>query len=63
MAQRLRIGVSRYADKNSVVAVRRVSIRERLLTFLLGKKKCLTIIVPGDSVRELSISEFQKEGV
>ena len=45
-----------------IVACRSVSVRERLVRFLLGEKQRLTIIVPGDSVRELAISEVMEGG-
>ena len=37
-------------------------MRERFLRFLLGEKRRLTIIVPGDSVRELAVSEVMEGG-
>ena len=36
---------------------KRVTVRERLLRFLLGDKLKLTVIVPGDSVKALHIIE------
>jgi hypothetical protein len=40
-----------------LVNCRRIAVRERLLRFLLGDKRRLTVIVPGDSVKTLSIIE------
>ena len=40
-----------------VVATKIVSIRERLLRFLLGKRRQVTLVVPGDSVRQIDITE------
>ncbi len=37
-------------------------MEERFLRFLLGEKRELTIIVPGDSVRELAVSEVMEGG-
>lgn len=49
MQHTLRISVSRKPQSGGVVAIRNVSVRERLLRFLLGEKRKLTILVPGDT--------------
>lgn len=38
------------------------SIRERIISFLFGDKKRITILIPGDSVDELAICETEKGG-
>ena len=62
MEHNLRISVSKNPMNNGVTVLRCVSIRERLLRFLLGGKQKLTIIVPGDTVRELAICEVKEGG-
>lgn len=62
MEHTLRISVSREPASGGIVSCRNVSVRERLVRFLLGDKQRLTIIVPGDSVRELAISEVMEGG-
>ncbi len=62
MKHTLRISVSKKPVNGGIVACRSVSVRERLVRFLLGEKQRLTIIVPGDSVRELAISEVMEGG-
>ena len=62
MKHNLRISVSKKPVSGGIVSCRRISVRERLLCFLLGDKQRLTIIVPGDSVRELAISEVMEGG-
>ena len=57
MGHTLRVGVSREPPNGWVVSYRKVALREKLLRLLLGKQQRLTILVPGDSVRSLSISE------
>ena len=57
MTQTLKIGVSKDPPNEGIVSCRRIAIRERLLRFLLGKKRKLTIIIPGDNVKSLSIVE------
>ena len=61
MKHRLKISVSKKPRENGVVAFKNVKIRERILRFLFGVPHKLTILVPGDSVEELSIQEI-KEG-
>lgn len=39
------------------VATKTVPIRERLLRFLLGKRRQVTLVVPGDSIRQIDITE------
>lgn len=63
MKHRLKISVSKKPVNKGVVAWRKVSVRERFLRFLLGDKTKLTVIVPGDSVEELTIQEVAHETV
>ena len=58
MQHNLRISVTRHPDTGGVVAIRSVSIRERLLRFLLGEKRKLTILVPGDTISGIEISDI-----
>ena len=62
MKHTLQISVSKKPVSGGIVSCRHVSVRERLLRLLLGEKRNLTIIVPGDSVRELAICEAQEGG-
>ena len=63
MGHTLRIGVEKSppADERDladrIVSCRRVTLRECLLRRLLGEQRRLTILVPGDSVKTLSIVE------
>ena len=62
MKQRVSISVSAAKGSGQLAAVRAVSVRERILRFLLGGKEKVTIIVPGDSVEELAIREINEGG-
>ena len=61
MDHTLKISVSKKLATGGIVSCRHISVRERFLRFLLGDKQRL-IIVPGDSVRELAISEVKEGG-
>lgn len=62
MDHTLKISVSKKSSTDGIVSCRSISMRERFLRFLLGDKQRLTVIVPGDSVRELAISEVKEGG-
>ena len=57
MKHNLQIRVSKTPKNGGIVSCRSISVRERLLRFLLGSPTKLTIVVPGDSVQSLSINE------
>ena len=57
MRHTLKIIVSRKRANGGVLACRQVTVRERLLRFLLGSPVKLTVLVPGDSVDEVAIKE------
>lgn len=60
MKHNLKISVSKAPQTNGLVACRDVSIRERLLRFLFGSKQRVTILIPGDTVDEVTICETMK---
>lgn len=62
MRQKLKVSVSKNPQTSGVVTCRSKSIREKILAFLFGDKKRITILIPGDSVDELAISETRKGG-
>jgi hypothetical protein len=62
MKHNLKISVSKKPQTGGVVTYRNVSVRERILRFLLGSKQRVTIVIPGDSIEELSICEMTKGG-
>ena len=57
MEHNLKIGVFKKPMDGGIVACRNITLRERVLRFLLGEKCKLTILVPGDTVREIAIKE------
>ena len=63
MKHNLKISVSKKPKNGGIVSYRNITIRERLLSFLFGEKHKLTILVPGDTVQELAISEAKEGGL
>ena len=62
MKHNLKISVSEKPQTGAIVTYRNFSVRERILRFLLGGKQRVTIVIPGDSIEELSICEMTKGG-
>lgn len=62
MKHNLEISVSKKRTEGGVVRCRRVSMRERLLRHFFGEKRRLMVIVPGDSVECVSITEVPDGG-
>ena len=62
MKHKLKISVSKEPQTGGIVSCRNVSIRERLLRFLFGDKRRVTVLIPGDSVGEIAICETGKGG-
>lgn len=58
MRHTLKIKVSKKRANGGVLACRQVTVREKLLRFLLGSPVKLTVLVPGDSVDEVAIKEM-----
>jgi len=62
MKQNLKISVSKEPRTDGILSCRNIGVRERILRFLLGEKQKITILVPGDSVEEVSICEVKEGG-
>ena len=57
MKHALNIKVSKGKNNGGIMACRQLTMRERLLRFLMGNPVKLTVIVPGDSVDEVAVFE------
>lgn len=57
MKHAINISLSKEREPNGIIACRQMTVRERLLRFFLGSPMKLTLIVPGDSVDEVTIRE------
>ncbi len=62
MKHNLKISVSKKPAEGGIVRCRRVTMRERLLRHFFGEKHRVTVIVPGDSVECVSITEIPGRG-
>ncbi len=62
MRHNLNIRVSDKPKNGGVVACRTVSIREKLFTLLLGPKQQVMVVVPGNSVESIAITEVPLGG-
>lgn len=62
MKHDLRISIRREPPSPGIVRSRTITLRERLLNRLLGARRRLTILVPGDSVCRVSITEQAEDG-
>jgi len=58
MKHDLKISITREPSGGGIVRCRTVTVRERLLERLLGARRRVTVIVPGGSVRSMSITEL-----
>ena len=59
--QTLKIKVSKQKVNGGTLTCRRVTVREKLLRFLFGTPIKLTVLVPGDTVSEVTINERGKD--
>ena len=60
MRHKLRISVSREPQTGGILSCRNISVRERLLRFLFGDKRRVTVLIPGDSIGEIAICDSEK---
>ena len=63
MKHNLTISVSKDPRRGGVLQCKNISIREKLLTKLFGRKQKIMILIPGNSVSTVSITEVQEGGV
>lgn len=62
MKHNLHISVSDKPQRNGVVSCKSITLRERFLRMLFGKKQKITILVPGDCIQELAITKITEGG-
>jgi hypothetical protein len=62
MKHSLKIRVSKEPRMDGIISCKGVTIREKLLRFLFGDKRRVTVLIPGDSVGEIAILDSEKGG-
>ncbi len=62
MKHNLRISVSKEPQTGGIVSCRNLTVREKLLRFLLGKQERVMVLIPGNTVESLSITEIPEGG-
>ena len=62
MKHNLRISIRKTPSGSGIAYCRKMSLRERVLSVLLGENRRVTVIVPGDSVECISIQELPEGG-
>jgi hypothetical protein len=59
----LTISVTKQPRTDGVVTCRKVTVRQKLLAWLLGPPQKMMVLIPGDSVDTVSITEVPEGGV
>ena len=62
MKHNLKISVSKEPKTGGIVQCRSVTLREKLLTRLLGASQRVMVMIPGNTVESLSIIELPEGG-
>ena len=62
MKHNLKISVSKEPKTGCIVQCRSVTLREKLLTRLLGASQRVMVLIPGNTVESLSIIELPEGG-
>ncbi len=60
MKHKLKISVLKNPSGTGVVSYKKTSIREKVLKKLLGESRKIVILVPGDTVKDITIEEVQE---
>lgn len=62
MKHNLHISVSDKPQRDGMVSCKSITLRERFLRMLFGKKQKITILVSGDCIQELAITKITEGG-
>lgn len=62
MKHNLQISVSDKPQSFGCVSCKNITLRERFMRLLFGKKQKITILVPGDAIEELAIKKVKEGG-
>ena len=62
MKHKMNINVSKEQESNGVLTCKKVKMKKGLFKKLFGDSQKVTIIIPGDSVSDVTISEIKEKG-
>lgn len=62
MKHNLHISVSDKPQKNGMFSYKNITLRERFMRMLFGKKQNITVLIPGDTILELAITRVKEGG-
>ena len=57
LKHKVKISLSERPQPCGIVSCRNVTIRDRILRFLIGEGRKVTVLIPGDSVGEIDICQ------
>ncbi|HEM4119382.1 hypothetical protein HO476_06970 [Streptococcus suis] len=57
MKHQLQVSVSKKPTSDSFVKFKRITIRERIVRFLFGKRQDMMIMIPNDRISEVIINK------
>lgn len=63
MRHNLSISVSKEPKDGGIVACKSITLREKLLTRLMGSKQKVMVLIPGSTVDTVSITEVKEGGL
>lgn len=63
MKHNLKISVSKEPQTGGIVSCKSITLREKMLNRLLGQKRKVVVLIPGDSVDTVSITEVTEGGM
>ena len=63
MKHNLKISLSKEPQRGGIMQCRSIALREKLLTRLLGQREKVMILVPGNCVDSVCITEVAEGGV
>ncbi|HEY8405469.1 MAG TPA: hypothetical protein VIK67_01205 [Acholeplasma sp.] len=62
MKHKMNINVSKEQESNGVLTCKKVKMKKGLFKKFFGDSQKVTIIIPGDSVRDVTIREIKEKG-
>lgn len=62
MKHNLKISVSRAPKAGGLVSCKTITVREKLISRLLGNKQKVMVLIPGNSVSTVSITDISDGG-